>query len=98
MTVYFLLNPNGEIIGIFFCLIISFKISVLILFGIPTKPSSLASGITSMILFFCVCIEIASEPILFKEFAISLLKSIKTVSTIFMIFLSVTLRPLMNFD
>ena len=58
----------------------------------------LASGTTSIILFFFVCIEIASEPILFKEFTISLLKSIKTVSTISIIFLSVTLRPLINFD
>ena len=66
--------------------------------GIPTKPSSLASGITSTMLLFFVCIETPSEPFLFKFCTISSLKSINTDSTIFIILLSVTLKPLINFD
>ena len=39
-----------------------FKILLLILFGFPTKPSSSASGTTSIILFSLVFIEIAAIP------------------------------------
>jgi len=73
-------------------------ISLLILFGFPTKPSSFDSGIISMMLFFLVFIEIASVPFFFRESTISLLKSISTFSTIFIIFSSVTLNPLINLD
>ena len=72
-------------------------ISTLILFGIPTKPSSFTSGTTSIILFSLVLIAKALEPIFFKEETISLLKSIKTDSTIFIIFSSFTLDPFINF-
>ena len=54
--------------------------------------------ITSIILLFFVCIETPLEPFLSKFSTISSLKSIKTDSTIFIILLSVTLKPLMNFD
>ena len=40
----------------------------------------------------------ASEPNLFRELTISLLKSIKTSSTVSIIFLSVTLNPFINFE
>ena len=91
-------KPNGEIIGTCFLLRI-FSIRLLsILLGIPTNPSSSASGVTLMILFFLVWIETASVPNFFKDSTISLLKSIKTDSTMFIIFSSVTLKPLINFD
>jgi len=91
-------KPSGEIIGTCFLLRI-FSIRVLsILLGIPTNPSSLVSGVTLMILFFFVWIDTASVPNFFKESTISLLKSIKTDSTMFIIFSSVTLKPLINFD
>ena len=40
----------------------------------------------------------ASDPNFLRELTISLLKSIKTSSTILIIFLSVTLKPLINFE
>ena len=73
-------------------------VSVFILLGIPTKPSSSCSGIISITLSFFVCNDAAWEPIFFREFTISSLKSISTVSTTFIIFSSVTLRPLINLD
>ena len=48
----FIPKPNGDTIGIILSLIISFIIFIFILFGIPTKPSSSASGIISIILLF----------------------------------------------
>ena len=41
-----------------------------ILLGTPTKPSSLISGVTSIILFFLVFIEIALEPFSLKVYNI----------------------------
>ena len=73
-------------------------ISLFILFGVPTNPSSLTSGITSIILLFFVFIDIALDPFFFKEATISLLKLIKTVSTMFITLSSVTLSPLINLD
>ena len=47
--------PNKlNIIGILFCFNILNIVSLLIAVGIPTKPSSLTSGITSMMLLFLV--------------------------------------------
>ena len=65
-------------------------------FGIPTYPSSFCLDLHKLYYFFFVLIEIVFDPCLFKELTISLLKSIKTSSTILITFLSVTLRPLMN--
>ena len=81
----FLPKPKGEIIGTIFFSTILFIISVLILFGLPTKPSSSDSGITSMILLFFVFIDIASVPFFLSELTISSLKSINTSSTILII-------------
>ena len=91
-------KPNGDTIGTLFCFRILNIISLLTEVGIPTKPNSFASGITSIILLFFVCIETPLEPFLSKFSTISSLKSIKTDSTILIIFLSVTLKPLINFD
>ena len=84
--------------GIWFWLIV-FSINwELILFGIPTKPSSFLSGLTSIILLFFVWKDTAFEPNFFKFWTISSLKSIRTSSTTLIIFLSVTLNPSINFD
>ena len=72
--------------------------STFILFGIPTNPSSSASGITSITLFFFEFRETAFAPSSTKEFTISSLKSMRTFSTTLIIFSSVTLNPLINFD
>ena len=64
----------------------------------PTYPSSLLSGIILIMLFTFELIDTALEPFLFRESTISLLKSIKTFSTIEITSLSVTLSPFINFD
>ena len=51
-----------------------------------------------MTLLFFVLIETPFVPFSSNDLTISLLKSIRTFSTIFIIFLSVTLKPLINFD
>ena len=63
-------KPKGEIIGTIFFSTILFIISVLILFGLPTKPSSSDSGTTSIILLFFVFIDIASVPFFLSELTI----------------------------
>ena len=68
------------------------------MFGIPTNPSSLASGITSITQFCFVFKDIPLTPFSFKEETISSLNSINTFSTIFITFASVTRNPLINFD
>ena len=50
-----------------------------------------------MIFLVFVFIDTAFVPCSFKEFTISLLKSISTFSTILMILSSVTLKPFINF-
>ena len=85
-------------IGIIFSLIFSFINSIFILFGIPTNPNSLDSGWISITLFSLVFSEIAFAFKSLKEETISSLNSIRTFSTIFIIFSSVTLRPLTNFE
>ena len=75
-----------------------FIISIFIFFGIPTNPNSSDSGSTLMTLFSLVFKDMPSNPFSFKDETISSLNSIKTDSTIFIIFSSVTLNPLINFD
>ena len=63
--------------GILFWLTIFNICSLLTSFGIPTNPSSSASGIVFIALLFFVWIEIASVPLFFKELTMSSLKSIQ---------------------
>ena len=70
---------------------------MLIFSGAPTNPSSSFSGVTLIIFFAFVFIDMAFAPFLFIAFTISLLKSINTFSTMLIILLSVTLKPLINF-
>ncbi len=86
--------PSGATMGIWFWLIV-FSINwELILFGIPTKPSSFLSGLTSIILLFFVWKDTAFEPNFFKFWTISLLKSIRTSSTTYFIFFDFSGDPL----
>ena len=98
LYVWLSFKPKGEILGTIFFLIIFWITSLSISDGFPTNPSSLDSGIIFITLFFLVWIEIPSVFFFFKESTMSLLKSIRTSSTILIIFLSVTLKPLINFD
>ena len=62
----------------------------------PTKPNSSFSGLTLIILYSFDVILRASQVLFFKAFTISLLNSIKTFSTISIVLLSVTLKPLIK--
>ena len=79
-------RPSGAIIGTSLELIICFIVSVLILAGSPTKPKSLLLTFTSIIIeFFLLVMPLALQELFSKAFTISLLNSINTSSTTFII-------------
>ena len=86
-------RPIGVNTGISFLLVISSKVLVFIVSGIPTKPNAFFSGFINITLFSLVVIEWALQDFFFKALTISLLNSIKTFSTTPIIFSFVTLKP-----
>ena len=63
--------PKGATTGTSFALVISFKVIVLILFGIPTNPRSLLAGLTDIILYSLEVILFASQYWSLSAFTIS---------------------------